>query len=86
MVPGARELVLALRARGLALYLASGTDEEYEARLLDITSCFDGGVYERATTIRVLPRRASFSGSSPRPACAVTSFWASETAMWKSKT
>lgn len=48
LVPGARELVLALRARGLALYLASGTDEEYmreEARLLDITSCFDGGVY-----------------------------------------
>jgi len=48
LVPGARELVLALRERGLAMYLASGTDQEYmreEARLLDIAPCFDGGVY-----------------------------------------
>jgi len=47
LVPGARELVLALRERGLAMYLASGTDQEYmreEARLLDIAPCFDGGV------------------------------------------
>jgi beta-phosphoglucomutase-like phosphatase (HAD superfamily) len=42
LVPGARELVLALRERGLAMYLASGTDQEYmreEARLLDIAPC-----------------------------------------------
>jgi phosphoglycolate phosphatase-like HAD superfamily hydrolase len=48
LVPGARELILALQERGLALYLASGTDQEYmreEARLLDIAPYFDGGVY-----------------------------------------
>jgi phosphoglycolate phosphatase-like HAD superfamily hydrolase len=48
LVPGARELVLALRERGLSLYLASGTDQEYmreEARLLGMTPYFDGGVY-----------------------------------------
>lgn len=45
LVPGARKLVLALRERGLSLYLASGTDQEYmreEARLLDIAPYFDG--------------------------------------------
>jgi phosphoglycolate phosphatase-like HAD superfamily hydrolase len=48
LVPGARELVLALRERGLKLYLASGTDQEYmreEAGLLEIAPYFDGGVY-----------------------------------------
>jgi phosphoglycolate phosphatase-like HAD superfamily hydrolase len=48
LVPGARELLQALRARGLALYLASGTDQEYmreEARLLEVAPCFDGGIY-----------------------------------------
>jgi phosphoglycolate phosphatase-like HAD superfamily hydrolase len=45
LVPGTRELIEALRDRGLALYLASGTDEEYmreEARLLDMERYFDG--------------------------------------------
>jgi phosphoglycolate phosphatase-like HAD superfamily hydrolase len=45
LVPGTRDLVEALRERGLALYLASGTDEEYmreEALLLDIGRYFDG--------------------------------------------
>jgi phosphoglycolate phosphatase len=48
LVPGARELLIELRARGLTLYLASGTDEEYmreEARLLEIAPFFDGGIY-----------------------------------------
>ena len=48
LVPGARELLQALRARGLALYLASGTAQEYmreEARLLEVAPCFDGGIY-----------------------------------------
>jgi phosphoglycolate phosphatase len=48
LVPGARELLEALRARGLRLYLASGTDEPFmkeEADLLDVTRYFDGGVY-----------------------------------------
>ncbi len=48
MVPGARELLESLKARGLKMYLASGTDEIYmkeEARLLDVSRYFDGGVY-----------------------------------------
>jgi len=48
MVPGTRELLESLRARGLKMYLASGTDEIYmkeEARLLDVSRYFEGGVY-----------------------------------------
>jgi phosphoglycolate phosphatase len=48
LVPGARALVEALAARGLRLYLASGTDQPYmreEAELLDIASYFEGRVY-----------------------------------------
>jgi phosphoglycolate phosphatase len=48
LVPGARALLEDLRARGLRMYLASGTDEVYmqeEARLLDVARYFDGGVY-----------------------------------------
>jgi phosphoglycolate phosphatase len=45
LVPGARELIVALRERGLSLYLASGTDQDLmreEARLLDVAPYFDG--------------------------------------------
>lgn len=48
LVPGARALVEALAARGLRLYLASGTDQPYmreEAELLDIAGYFEGRVY-----------------------------------------
>lgn len=48
LVPGARRLLESLRDRGMTLYLASGTDEQYmkeEARLLDVERYFDGGVY-----------------------------------------
>jgi phosphoglycolate phosphatase-like HAD superfamily hydrolase len=48
LVPGARALLESLRARGLKLYLASGTDQQFmrhEARLLDVDRYFDGGVY-----------------------------------------
>src|SRR5579885_911111 len=48
LVPGARALLESLKSRGLTLYLASGTDEVYmkeEARLLDVSKYFDGGVY-----------------------------------------
>ena len=48
LVPGSRALLEGLRERGLKMYLASGTDEPYmqeEARLLDVTRYFDGGVY-----------------------------------------
>lgn len=48
LVPGARPLLESLKARGLSLYLASGTDEIFvneEVRLLDIARYFDGGIY-----------------------------------------
>jgi phosphoglycolate phosphatase len=48
LVPGARELLEVLRARGMKLYCASGTDQDYtreETQLLDIARYFDGGVY-----------------------------------------
>lgn len=48
LVPGARKLLEALHARGLKMYLASGTDQVYmrqEARLLDVERYFDGGVF-----------------------------------------
>src|SRR4051794_19410972 len=48
LVPGSRAILEALQARGLRLYLASGTDEIYmkqEADLLDVSRYFDGGVY-----------------------------------------
>ncbi|HUJ21566.1 MAG TPA: HAD family hydrolase [Bryobacteraceae bacterium] len=48
LVPGARRLLEALYARGLKMYLASGTDQIYmrrEARLLDVDRYFEGGVF-----------------------------------------
>src|ERR1044071_5026868 len=48
LVPGTRELIESLKERGLKLYLASGTDQDYmrdEAHLLDVDRYFDGGVY-----------------------------------------
>jgi phosphoglycolate phosphatase-like HAD superfamily hydrolase len=48
LVPGSRALLEGLKERGFRMYLASGTDESYmkeEARLLDVTRYFDGGVY-----------------------------------------
>jgi phosphoglycolate phosphatase len=48
LVPGSRALLEGLRERGMKMYLASGTDEMYmkeEARLLDVSRYFDGGVY-----------------------------------------
>ena len=48
LVPGARALLESLRERGMRLYLASGTDQDYmrdEADLLDVSRYFDGGVY-----------------------------------------
>jgi phosphoglycolate phosphatase len=48
MVPGSLELLEALRARGVAIYIASGTDEEYvieEAKLLGVEAFAPGRVY-----------------------------------------
>ncbi len=48
MVPGSRALLESLKARGMKLYLASGTDDKdmkEEARLLDVERYFDGGCH-----------------------------------------
>ncbi len=48
LLAGARDMLEALCARGLKLYLASGTDEPYvveEAGLLDVVRYFEGGVH-----------------------------------------
>ena len=60
LVPGARPLLEALRARGLRLYLASGTDEVYmkeEADLLGVTRYFDGGVFGALDDINAFSKR-----------------------------
>ncbi|MEG1570297.1 MAG: HAD hydrolase-like protein [Clostridia bacterium] len=47
-VPGSYELLKMLRRHGVALYLASGTDDEYvqqEVRLLKLDGYFDGHIY-----------------------------------------
>ncbi len=48
LVPGSRAMLEELRARGITLFLASGTDDVHlkqEADLLDISRYFDGGIY-----------------------------------------
>jgi phosphoglycolate phosphatase len=48
LVPGSRALLEGLHERGLKMYLASGTDDEFvkdEASLLDLGKYFDGRVY-----------------------------------------
>lgn len=74
LIPGSRALLESLKARGLKLFLASGTDHKYvedEAHLLDITRYFDGGVYgalddyksfSKAILIQKLIRDAGVAG------------------------
>ncbi len=60
LVPGARALLEKLKARGMHLYLASGTDEVYmkeEADLLDVARYFDGGVYGALDDYRSFSKR-----------------------------
>jgi phosphoglycolate phosphatase len=48
LVPGARRLLETLHERGLKMYLASGTDQQYmreEADLVDVSKYFGGRVY-----------------------------------------
>ena len=48
MVPGARRLLEDFKERGLTMYLASGTDQQYmreEAELIDVAKYFEGRVY-----------------------------------------
>jgi beta-phosphoglucomutase-like phosphatase (HAD superfamily) len=60
-VPGARNLLDALKKRGIQLYLASGTDHNYviqEAELLRIDHYFDGGVYRAQDNYEKSPKQS----------------------------
>ena len=60
LVPGTRALLESLRARGLRMFLASGTDQEYmrhEADLLDVTRYFDGGVFGALDDYKAFSKR-----------------------------
>ena len=75
LVPGSRALLEELKTRGLKMYLASGTDDEFvkrEAALLDVSRYFDGGVYgaledytsfSKAILIKRIIEKAECSGS-----------------------
>ena len=65
MVPGARALLESLRTQGLKMYLASGTDQVYmqeEARRLDITKYFDGGVFGALDDYKSFSKRILIQG------------------------
>ena len=60
LVPGARAWLEELKARGMKMYLASGTDEVFmkeEAQLLDVARYFDGGVYGALDDYRSFSKR-----------------------------
>jgi phosphoglycolate phosphatase len=60
LVPGTRALLESLRARGLRMFLASGTDQDYmrhEADLLDVTRYFDGGVFGALDDYKAFSKR-----------------------------
>jgi len=59
-VPGSYALLQLLRDRGLTLYLASGTDEEYvlqEAELLGVTGFFEGRIYGAQREYKAFSKR-----------------------------
>jgi phosphoglycolate phosphatase-like HAD superfamily hydrolase len=59
LVPGARELLKNLKARGVKLCLASGTDEDFvkeEAELLGVADCFDGRIYGAVADYRAFSK------------------------------
>ena len=72
LVPGARELLEALREKGLRLYLASGTDEpslREEARLLGVDGYFDGGVFGAPDDDRAFSKALLLEGILARGEC-----------------
>lgn len=73
IVPGGRRLVEALKERGLTLYLASGTDQQFmreEAQLIDVDRYFDGVYgalddyksFSKKILIEKLIRESEFAG------------------------
>jgi len=73
IVPGGRRLVESLQQRGLTLYLASGTDQQFmreEAELIDVARYFDGVFgalddyksFSKKILIEKLIRESEFAG------------------------
>jgi len=60
LVPGVIDMLEALRAKGLTLYAASGTDEPYvieEARLLGVLDYFNGGLFGARDDYKAFSKR-----------------------------
>jgi phosphoglycolate phosphatase len=72
LVPGSLPMLADLRARGLRLYLASGTDELYmkmEADLLGVTRYFDGGVFGALDNYKTFSKRILIQQILDRSEC-----------------
>ncbi|HZU25365.1 MAG TPA: HAD family hydrolase [Bryobacteraceae bacterium] len=72
LVPGSIALLSDLRARGLRLYLASGTDQDYmrmEADLLGVTPYFDGGVFGALDDYKTFSKRQLIGRILERSEC-----------------
>lgn len=79
LVPGSRELLERLRRRGLKLYLASGTDQEFmrrEAELLQVAGYFDGGVFGALDDYRSFSKKILIERIIRRAECAGEEFLA----------
>jgi len=73
LVPGSRTLLERLRSRGLKLYLASGTDQDFmrrEAGLLRLTEYFDGGVFGALDDYKSFSKRILIERIIGRAECA----------------
>ncbi len=72
LVPGSIALLQNLRARGMRMYLASGTDQDYmrmEADLLGVTRYFDGGVFGALDDYRSFSKRQLIERILARAEC-----------------
>ncbi len=73
VVPGSRALLELLRSRGIRLYLASGTDQQFmrrEADLLGLTPYFDGGVFGALDDYRSFSKKILIERIIGRAECA----------------
>ena len=72
LVPGSVALLRMLRERGLRLYLASGTDQDYmrrEADLLGMTPWFDGGIFGALDDYKSFSKRKLIQSILDRAEC-----------------
>lgn len=60
MVPGAEELLIGLKERGVSLFLASGTDDcfvQNECGALGLSKYFDGGIYGAQDDLKAFSKK-----------------------------